>query len=118
MATFPTTTNLSYETRLPLSAGKRVVMFEDNSSMVQSLSDADTVIAGLIICPWLTVAERDTIMGFYTTNKDLLFDFTNPHDDDVYDLRFIDPAPSPVIDKRYIPNRYTITFTVTGERQP
>jgi len=118
MALFPTTTNLSYETSLPLQSGKRVVIFEDNTNVVQSLASNDIVLNGQIICPFLTVSERDSIMGFYGTNKDVSFTFNNPHDDQTYTLRFVDPAPSPVIDGRYTPTRYLIIFNVIGERQP
>lgn len=114
---FPSTTNLAFETSLPLNSAKRAVVFEDNSSIVQGLASNDIVLTGRIVCPFLTEQERDDTMSFYQTNKDLLFEFLNPHDDIVYNLKFIDPTPTPNMDSNYSPPRYIITFTVIGEKQ-
>jgi len=116
MATFDSTIPIGYSTQLPIFSAKSAIIFEDNSHIVHSLSDNDTVKEGSIVCVLLTEAQKDTVIAFYNTNKDLVWQFVNPHDGLTYNLEFIDPIPTPVIDKEYTPVRYTITLTVVGDR--
>jgi len=117
MATFDSTIPIAYQTKLPLSSARDAVVFEDNSHIVHSLSDNDTVLNGIIICPFLTSAQKTTVLDFYDTNKDLVWQFVNPHDGLTYDLEFVDPIPTAVQDREYSPPRYIIKMYVVGEQQ-
>jgi len=107
---------LAFETSLPTSASKDVVVFDDGSMTIQTLSTKSIVLNGKIACPWLSVADRDLVMTFYAGNRDSDFTFTNPHDGATYLLRFIDPEPEPRLEPGYVPPKYRIVFNVVGEK--
>lgn len=115
MATFDSTIPLSYETSLPESAAKQLVKFSDNSYHIESLSDDAIVENGVIVCAPLTETQKDTVLTFYTTNKNIAFDFVDPNNGETYTLYFIG-KPKP----RLIPSisgHYEIRLQVVGEVQ-
>lgn len=117
MSLFDTTIPIGYETSLPLTGGKRLTIMEDNSFKVQGMSEGSIVRAGRIICPFLTEAQKDTVMSFHSANKDLEWQFDNPHDGNRYDLHYLDPEPVPIKLPDYTPARYNIVMNVMGAKQ-
>tara|TARA_R100001143_G_scaffold61969_1_gene64044 strand:- start:11471 stop:11821 length:351 start_codon:yes stop_codon:yes gene_type:complete len=113
MATFDTTIPLSMETRLPPAVTKQVVTMQDGTSFVEVLSTTERVDNGQIVCIELTETEKDAVISFYNTNKDIEFTFTNPHDGLDYDLYFIGTPPEPRL-MYGDSDRYTVTFYVMG----
>ena len=113
MATVDSTLPLSYETDLTKQSGKKVIAFDDLSFHVESLSD-DSMISGVIVFEPLTEAQRDTVMTFFTTNKNLEFDFVHPVDGVTYTLSFVGDEPFPIFYSNYSPPYYSITYTVVG----
>ena len=114
MATVDSTIPNSYSSILIKSGAKNAVVFEDLSYHVESLSDND-IVSGVIVFEPLTEAERDAVMTFYTTNKDLSFDYADPMDGVTYALYFADPPPKPIAISGWKPLAYTVTYTVIGE---
>ena len=114
MATVDSTIPNSYGSILDKTGAKNAIVFEDLSYHVESLSDND-IVSGVIVFEPLTEAERDTVLTFYTTNKDLAFDYVDPMDGVTYTLYFVDPPPKPVAIANWKPLAYTLTYTVIGE---
>jgi hypothetical protein len=115
MATVDSTLPISYATDLPLRSARSTIRFDDNSFHVESLSDDEIVDGGQIVFEPLTPAERDTVLAFYTTNKNLPFDFVNPVDGLTYTLHFTgNQAPTARIFQDWKPFWYTITYIVVG----
>jgi len=116
VALFDQTIPVAYGTELTPRAAKKVILMDDNSYSINSLSSQE-VYTGKIILPFLTSAQSSTVMSFYETNKDLTWQFNNPQDEETYDLEYLDPAPTPRILEEYDPPRYEIIFTVIGTKQ-
>jgi hypothetical protein len=93
MAAFDTTIPLLMDTDLPLAPIKQPVTMKDGTTFIESYSTVERVDSGVIVCGELTETEKNTVVTFYTTNKDLVFTFTNPHDGLDYDLEFIGSPP-------------------------
>lgn len=114
MATIDPTIPLSFALDLPKSSGRSSIVFDDLSFHVESLTDNEIVENGIIVFEPLTEAQRDTVMTFYTTNKNLPFDFVNPLDGLTYTLHFTSTPPTPKTFGNWKPFFYTITYTVIG----
>lgn len=114
MATVDSTLNQSFETELKKIGGKSTQVFDDLSYHVESLSDNE-IVAGQIVFYNLSSAERDTVMTFYTTNKNLAFDYVNPNDGVTYTLYFTDPPPQSQAIAGYKPLWYRVVYNVVGE---
>ena len=114
MATVDSTLNQSYETELISIGGKQTLTFDDLSYHVESLSDNE-IVSGQIVFSPLTSADRDTVMTFYTTNKNLAFDYVNPNDGNTYTLYFTDPPPKSQAINGWKPLKYRVVYTVVGE---
>ena len=115
MATFDSTIPLLFDTGLPETSVKELVKFSDNTYHIESLSDDAIIENGVIVCAPLTEAQKDTVMTFYTTNKNIAFDFEDPNDGETYTLYFI-AKPKP----RLIPSisgHYEVRLQVVGEAQ-
>jgi len=113
MATI-TNDKLTFDTILETISGKNAVLMDDNSLFIENLSDND-VYSGPLVYKNLTLAERDSLMSFYATNKDIAFTFDDPNDGITKSVFFSSPAPSPKAQKGTAPLHYTITFYVAGE---
>lgn len=113
MATVDSTINNSFKSNLPKTGAKNVILMEDNSFHVESLS-SNELVSGQIVFEPLTEAIRDTVMSFYTTNKDLAFDYVDPHDGETYSLYFADPPPKPIAIDGWKPLMYSVTYSVVG----
>jgi hypothetical protein len=113
MAAFDTTIPLAMETSLPFAPTKQLVAMQDGTTFIEAMATTERVDQGQIVCIELTAAQKSALETFYTTNKDLVFTFTNPHDGDDYDLEFIG---SPPVYRLMYPDsdRYTVTFYVKG----
>lgn len=114
MATIDSNLPLSYDTELNPRSGKKTQVFDDLSYHVESLSDNE-IVAGQIVFTPLTDSERDTVMTFYTTNKNLAFDFVNPNDGNTYTLYFQDPPPKSQAISGWKPLKYRVVYQVVGE---
>lgn len=115
MATVDATLPLSYALNLTKVSGRKTIKFDDLTFHVQSLTDDEIVDGGQIVFEPLTEAQRDAVMLFYTTNRNLPFDFVNPIDGLTYTLYFTGPEPpTPRIFQDWKPFFYTITYTVVG----
>ena len=112
MATIDPDLPVSYDTDISPVGSRNTILMDDNTYHFEDLSD-NSVASGQIVFIELTEAQRDTVMTFYTTNKDVAFDYLNPHDGVTYTLYFADPPPQPK--SMYNPPVYTITYTVVGE---
>ena len=113
MATVDTTLPLSFATELTKSSGKNPITFDDLSFHVESLSDNE-LLSGVIVFEPLTTAQRDTVMTFYTTNKNLPFDYVHPVNGVTYTLHFTGDAPFPQLFGRFQNPFYSITYSVVG----
>ncbi len=113
MATFNPNIPLAYITDLPLVGSRSPVVFKDLSYHIESFTDDEIVTGGSIVCTPLISSEKDEVMLFYQTNKNLSWDFVNPHDGETYSLKFIDPPPRPKLIPSEI-GHYTITISVMG----
>lgn len=113
MATINTDLPLSHDTDLQPTSGKFPIVFDDLSFHVEVLSD-DPLYTGNIIFIHLTETERNEAKTFYDTNKNLDFNFVNPHDGETYTLKFIDPPPKSRLETNQFNPRYTMTYSVIG----
>lgn len=87
MAQFPPTIPIGYDTDLSPDAGKRVLGMEDGVAVVLNYYD-NSMFAGVIVVPFATTAERDTIRTFYIDNKVIVWTFVHPGDGKTYSLLF------------------------------
>ena len=115
MALLDITLPIGYGSKLVSKAAKKLVMMDDNSFDINSLS-SNEVVTGVIQLVFLTEAQKDASMTFYTTNKDISWTFYYPKDGETYTLYFRDPAPSPDIQAEYDPPKYFINFAVVGTK--
>ena len=113
MATVDSTLPLSFATDLIKSSGKTAIIFDDLSNHVESLSDNE-IISGVIVFKPLTSAQRDTVMTFHTTNRNLPFDYVHPVDGVTYTLHFTGDAPFPQLFGSFQNPFYSITYQVIG----
>lgn len=114
MATIDSTLPNAYSTDLNKESGKSSVVFDDLSFHVESLSDNE-LLGGVIVFEPLTEAQRDTVMTFYTTNKNLPFDYANPVSGDTDTFYFTGAPPYPKAIAGWKPLAYTINYTVIGD---
>jgi hypothetical protein len=115
MALFDQTIPLGFGTNLPPVNMKRPVFYDDNSYHLEELSSTVIVRDGLIECFPLTEAQKDTVMTFYSTNRDIAFTFVDPNDGETYSLKFTD-EPKERIVPGWSPNRFRVLLYVVGEK--
>lgn len=116
MAIFNTLIPLSYQTKLMPNVPKSIIIYSDNSFHIESLSDTAIIRNGVIVCRPLTSAQKDEVMTFYDTNKNVVWEFNDPNDGDAYDLYFLN-KPKPVLLESWQPDHYEIRLQVAGEKQ-
>ena len=113
MATVDNTINNSFNSNLTKTVAKNEIIFEDLSFHIESLS-SNVIVSGVIVFEPLDETDRDTVMTFYDTNKDLAFTYVDPHDGETYSLYFTNPPPKPKAIQGYKPLAYTVTYSVIG----
>ena len=116
MATFDTDIPLSFETNLQPTMAKNAVVMHDNSFHIESFSDDAIIPQAQIVCRPLTESQRDAVMTFYGTNKNLVFTFNDPNDGENYSLYFVN-EPKPQRIPEWSPPHYAITLSVMGAKQ-
>lgn len=115
MATLDPTIPFTYGTNIPLIDSRTLVVFQDLTNHIESHSDDEIVQSAIIQCSPCTETQRDYIMAFYVTNKNLSFQWVNPHDDETYTLYFLSPPPTPIRIPSMV-GHWTINLSVTGTR--
>lgn len=114
MAAFPSDIPLGFGTRLQPVNQKRAVFYQDNTFHLEELSVSKVVKDGIIEAVFMTEAQRDSLMSFYNTNRDLAFTFDDPNDDKTYSLQFVDEPKPYVMGGGWAPPFYACSFVVVG----